>query len=116
MKKLLILAAVVAIGYLIYRAVARKTPAKPIADGGSAVNPKPTDSVWSNTVISKGDRGPDVVLLQRALNTPPVSPMNFLLLDGDFGDKTEKELFALTCKKALTQTEFAQLLSQKNIT
>jgi peptidoglycan hydrolase-like protein with peptidoglycan-binding domain len=115
LKKILILGVIALVAYLIYKAVARKPSSKPIVDGGSALKPTSGSGAFADGLIKKGDKGPEVVLLQKALNYPPVSPLNYLVLDGDFGQLTENALKNVTSKTALTETEYAQLLQSRNI-
>lgn len=108
MKKVLIIGALVLIGYLIFRAIRKQRP--DVADGGSALSPSPKGKEWSDGLLQKGDSGPDVSRLQTFLNRPPVAPSNYLAVDGAFGAKTESALYARTGKKKLTHAEFAALV------
>jgi hypothetical protein len=88
-------------GYYIYKNMFSKpTIAEEVA-------PDTTTPFDVNKVLSKGSQGDEVKSLQKGLK-------GGLKVDGDFGDKTEKRLKAITKKTSISIREYNDFLANKS--
>lgn len=73
-----------------------KNNKKPLADSNTSITPK-ASLINKDKVLAKGSKGAEVALLQNTLGS--------LVIDGDFGEKTEKRLLQVKGVSKITLNE-----------